>query len=116
MSKLNGKELGEAFGDSVNNYNFDQEAFVTAFKSQHRTIQQSMMKAMLACVEACADEDYGRDPRNEQAHKTCKQLINGWKAQVRKELQFNANAYWTNENIDSYLASDHAKPSVLPLI
>ncbi len=115
MNKLNGKELADAFGDAVNNLNFDQEAFVEGFTRQHRTLQQSMIKAMLACVERCAEPDYGRDGRNEASHTTCKKLIKGWQEEVRKELQFNADAYWTNENIDRYLEK-HGRPSALPFI
>ena len=100
MSKLNGKELAEAFGDAVNNFNFNQEDFVTGFTRQHRTLQQSMMKAMLACIEKASEPDYGRDGRNLASHQVAKTLIQGWKTERTAELIASGDGYWTRDRAE----------------
>lgn len=80
MDKLNEKELADAFSDSVNKYGFDDKVFAEQFKRQHRTLQQSMMRAMLTCIKAAADEEnYHYDGRNESTHKVCKEIVQLWK-------------------------------------
>lgn len=115
MERLNGKQLAEAFSDSVNNYNFDHEGFVETFTRQHRTLQQSMIKAMLMAVERCAEPDYGRDGRNEDAHVTCKRMVAGWRKEFAKDL-LKAKDYWTQEKADEFVNEDYVKPSNLPLV
>ena len=114
--RLNGKELAEAFSDSVNNYGFDYEGFVDTFTRQHRTLQQSMVKAMLMVIERVAEPDYGRDGRNEQAHETCKQMVSGWRKEYERILIEDSNAYWTSERAKGYAYNPEVKPSNLPLI
>ena len=115
MSRLNGEQLAEAFGDSVNNFNFDKEAFVKGFAKQHRTLQQSMLKAMLACVEKASEPDYGRDGRNEASHQTCKKLIKGWQNETKAEL-IASDGYWTEKRVEDYINNPIVKPSNLPTI
>lgn len=69
------------FSNTVNNfrYNENAEAFYKAFRSQHRTLQQSMMRTMLAVIEKVAtDETYGTDARNADTRKICTNLLDSF--------------------------------------
>ena len=117
MSKLNGEELANTFADSVNTFNFDRDGFIKTFKKQHRTLQQSMIRAMIACIEEVASDNYYYDGRNEAAHKTCKLMVEGWKVAKIDDLVKNDNeGYWTDNKIDSYVNDENTKPSNLPFV
>tara|TARA_R110000851_G_scaffold28466_2_gene79312 strand:+ start:1735 stop:2085 length:351 start_codon:yes stop_codon:yes gene_type:complete len=113
MNKLSGKELANAFGDAVNNYNFNQEEFVKEFAKQHRTLQQTMMRTMLACVEKAAEPDYGRDGRNQGSHDTAKLMVKGWKVEMGKNLVASGDSYWTEDRVKGYINNPEVKPSNL---
>ncbi len=62
----------------VNNFNYDEniEVFYNAFKREHRTLQQSLMRVMLGTIQKIAsDEQYGTDARNADTKKVCTDLI-----------------------------------------
>jgi hypothetical protein len=55
---------------------FDTKAFAEAITHEHRTIQQSTFRAMLACIERwAADAENGNyDARNEGTVMACKAI------------------------------------------
>lgn len=98
MNRMNGKELANAFSDAVNSSNFDCEEFATYFARQHRSLQQSMMRAMLTCVDKAASADYGTDGRNEGTATRCRNIRNGWLREASEILQDNHG--WDAEKSD----------------
>ena len=112
MNRLTGLELAEAFSDFVNGSNsHEHEEFVKGFNRQHRTLQQSMMRTMMAVVENCASPDYGRDGRNEGTHTLCKTLVKGYKDSVSKEFAAHHYDGKATASDESYVASEHCLPS-----
>ena len=108
---MNGKELANAFGDAVNSSNWNNEEFATYFARQHRTLQQSMMRAMLTCVELAASDEYRTDGRNESTAKQCKMLMQGYKFAVQEVL--------IEQGMDddkAYTNAKNYKPSALPTV
>jgi len=74
--KNNAEILADQFSDAVNTFGFDQEAFNKAMNRQHRTLQQSMMRAVLGWVESVADKDAKFfDARNEGSKRVATKLI-----------------------------------------
>lgn len=61
----------EALSDAVNEVTFDYDSFALALSSQHRTLQQSAMRAFIAFAKAVAefDTDGYYDLRNEASVK-----------------------------------------------
>ena len=61
----------ECLANSVNEINFDNQAFAMAVGCQHRTLQQSVVRAFVAaCNQLAANYSEGRyDLRNEAACK-----------------------------------------------
>jgi len=71
-----GEIIADQFSDAVNTFSFDQEAFNQAMSRQHRTLQQSMMRATLGWIESIADkDDKFFDARNEGSKKIATELI-----------------------------------------
>ena len=73
------KEVFKTLSDFVNNYNSDKEGFIKEFKKEHRTLQQSLGRLFLECLEECAEEDYDYDLRNESLHEVSKKMINSFR-------------------------------------
>jgi len=72
--------IADQFSDAVNTFSFDQEAFNQAMNRQHRTLQQSMMRAVLGWIESVADKDEKLfDARNEGSKKIATELITEFK-------------------------------------
>lgn len=87
-SAQKGEQLAKDMANFVNNFNCDSDAFITAFRQQHRTLQQSSMRLMLELIEKIAnEEDLNRftDDRNKQTYVVAKKLVAGFKTQVIKE-------------------------------
>lgn len=79
MEKKTTMELVETITNFVNNFNCDKEGFKTAFRRQHRTLQQSTIRLFLEVMEDVAKDDFHTDLRNEDAKKVCKDLIEGFR-------------------------------------
>ncbi len=100
---MNAKELANAFADAVNSSNFDCDEFVTHFARQHRTLQQSMMRAMMTCVEFAASSEYRFDGRNQGTYSLCKMIKSGWSKEVSDKLQKELG--WSKEKADAESAN-----------
>jgi hypothetical protein len=70
-------ELAEAFGNMCNVMGYDDHGeFTNGILKQHRTLQQSIFKAMAQVIEAWSKLDENHyDARNEQTVKTCKEIV-----------------------------------------
>lgn len=112
------QELAENFSNFVNRSNSRSQAeFIEAFKRQHRTLQQSMVKSMLGVIEAVAERSYPTDGRNEESHNVCSKLIKGYKGQVAKDFAEERYQNKLKESDILYIKSDNCLPSKrLPLI
>lgn len=108
MSK--GKDFAETFGNFTNTYGCDVDGFIEGFSRQHRTLQQSMLRVMLATIEHVASDKYSFDARNEESHKVAKKLIQGFKKELKEEIKID-NPNMSEENLLGYVENDFCKPS-----
>ena len=111
MSRLTGKELAEAFSDYVNSSDHEHKELVEGFNKQHRTLQQSMMRAMMTIVENCAQPDYGRDGRNEGTHQLAKKLVEGFRRTTLEGFAAQRHEGKPSEGDINYSKSKHCVPS-----
>jgi hypothetical protein len=102
------KQLAEDFSDFVNSYGHNTDAFIEAFSRQHRTLQQSMMRVMLATIEHVSSDNYHTDGRNEQSKDVAKKLISGFKKELAIEQQ---GMFLTEERLQDYVNSEYCTPS-----
>lgn len=111
MSRLTGEELAKEFSNYVNGKSHEHEDFVAGFKRQHRTLQQSMMRAMMAVIEECAKPEYRTDHRNQGTHDLCKTLVKGYKDSVSVEFAAQHHDGKATESDERYIASENCVPS-----
>lgn len=68
------KRAATRLTEAVNGYVSEKET-AFALLSQHRTLQQNLMRVFVEYVKAQAENEYA-DARNEDTVKLCKQLMN----------------------------------------
>lgn len=61
--------------DSVNSTTFDTQKFAEAVCRNHRTLQQSYFRTIVAVIQLMASPDYGYDLRNEASHLIAKRIV-----------------------------------------
>lgn len=83
---LTAKELTNELTNYVNTFTADHDAFIKAFCSEHRTLQQSSFRMMLKLIEHMASDDYRTDARNDQSKVIAKKLIAGFKNEVGSDF------------------------------
>lgn len=76
----NTEETYKELSRFVNNFNCDNEGFVKEFMKDHRTLQQSVGRLFIQCLEAMAElEDHEVDARNEPLREASKEMIESYK-------------------------------------
>ena len=91
------------------NYRRSTDAFISEFKNDHRTLQQSMFRLMLNIIHEIADDSYQTDGRNEDSKIIAKLIVNGFKQQKKLELinngfsEKNASDMTENFKMSDYL-------------
>ena len=84
MEKSRAEIAIDGLSNYVNGCSHDHKELVELFSVEHRTLQQSMLRAMLHLIESMADESFRTDGRNEQSKALCKQLLSGFDTQVHE--------------------------------
>lgn len=67
-------EVVRQFSHWVNGMGHDNQPFVDAVMSEHRTLQQQIFETMLACIEAWAKQEHF-DARNEFTVFKCREIM-----------------------------------------
>jgi hypothetical protein len=69
------KQIVSEVTNYVNTFGDVHTEFIKSMEVEHRTLQQSFTRLCLKWIEHVASEEYRHDLRNEQAHKTCKLMM-----------------------------------------
>ena len=65
----------EALTDAINSMGWNPERFAIAVSTQHRTLQQELMKSFVATIRVMASDDYGFDDRNRGSHEAAVKMV-----------------------------------------
>lgn len=65
------QELERALNDMC----WNPKRFAESTKHYHRTLQQELMKTIVAIIQMVGDKDYRTDLRNQASHELCKKII-----------------------------------------
>jgi len=68
------EKAGQNLLDAVNNMSFNDEIFAIEITTAHRTLQQSAMRAMAACIKKWGATEY-YDDRNKATVACAKELM-----------------------------------------
>lgn len=89
MAQTTGLKLAEDMGDYVNSMSDRDKhtAFIEGFCRQHRTLQQSSFRMILALVEHVASDEYRTDGRNEGSKNVARKLLKGFEHEYHNDLR-----------------------------
>lgn len=60
---------------ALNDYGWNPKRFAESTRYYHRTLQQELMRTIVAIIQMVGNENYGTDLRNQASHKLCKRII-----------------------------------------
>lgn len=60
---------------ALNDYDWNPERFAESTSYFHRTLQQSLVKTIVAIIRMVGSENYGTDLRNRASHELCKRIV-----------------------------------------
>ena len=65
------QDLERAFND----YGWNPALFAGSTRYFHRTLQQTLIKTVVAIIRMVGSENYGTDLRNRASHELCKRIV-----------------------------------------
>ena len=68
-------KAAEALTDAMNTMGWKPEKFAQSVAVQHRTLQQELMRSIVATIRMMASADYGFDDRNRGSHEAAKKMV-----------------------------------------
>ena len=60
---------------ALNDMSWNPKRFAEGVGHYHRTLQQELMKTIVAIIKMVGDDNYGIDLRNQASHELCKKII-----------------------------------------
>lgn len=60
---------------ALNDYGWNPERFAESTRFFHRTLQQTLVRTVVAIIKMLGSEEYGTDLRNKAAHELCKRIV-----------------------------------------
>ena len=60
---------------ALNDYSWNPAIFAESTRYFHRTLQQELIRAVIAIIKMVGSEDYGTDLRNQASHELCKRIM-----------------------------------------
>lgn len=60
---------------ALNDYGWNDKHFAESVCLYHRTLQQTLVRTIVAVIRKVGDEHFGYDLRNKSAHKLCKSIV-----------------------------------------
>lgn len=60
---------------ALNDYGWNPERFAESTSFFHRTLQQNLVKTIVAIIRMVGSENYGTDLRNRASHELCQRIV-----------------------------------------
>ena len=60
---------------ALNDYSWKGSTFAESVCLYHRTLQQTLVRTIIAVIKKMGDEHFGYDLRNKSAHELCKDIV-----------------------------------------
>ena len=60
---------------ALNDMGWSPKRFAESTRFYHRTLQQELMRTIVAVIRMVGDDSYGTDLRNQASHELCKRII-----------------------------------------
>ena len=62
-------------GDAMNDYSWSPQRFAESIPYLHKTLQQTLMRTIVAVIKKMGTEDYSVDFRNKASHELCRDIV-----------------------------------------
>lgn len=78
MDIHNTREYKAAQGseDAMNDYCWSPQKFADCIGTFHKTLQQTLMRTIVAVIKKMGSDNYSMDARNKASHELCKKIVN----------------------------------------
>lgn len=60
---------------ALNDMSWNPKRFAESTRYYHRTLQQELMRTIVAIIQMVGDNGYGTDLRNQASHELCKRIV-----------------------------------------
>lgn len=60
---------------ALNDYSWNPAIFAESTRYFHRTLQQNLVKTVVAIIRMMGSDNYGTDLRNKASHELCKRIV-----------------------------------------
>lgn len=60
---------------ALNDYSWNPQRFAESTRFFHRTLQQELVKTVIAIIKMVGNDDYGTDLRNQASNELCKRIV-----------------------------------------
>ncbi len=68
-------EAAQALENSLNDYTWEPNKFAAYIRNYHRTLQQTLIRTIVAVIKEVGSDEYPTDPRNQAAHDLCQRIV-----------------------------------------
>lgn len=78
MDIYNTREYKAAQGleNALNDYSWSPQKFVESIGTFHKTLQQTLMRTIVAVIKDMGSDNYSVDARNKTSHELCRKIVN----------------------------------------
>lgn len=75
LQKSKEYKAAQDLATALNDYGWDSNRFAESTKYYHRTIQQTLMRSIVAIIKMVGSNTYDYDLRNNSSHELCKRIV-----------------------------------------
>lgn len=78
MSIYNTREYmaAQVLEDALNDYSWSPQKFAESIGYFHKTLQQTLMRTIVAVIKNMGADNYSVDSRNKASHELCRKIVN----------------------------------------
>ncbi len=78
MSIYNTREYmaAQVLEDALNDYSWSPQKFAESIGYFHKTLQQTLMRTIVAVIKNMGADNYSVDTRNKASHELCRKIVN----------------------------------------
>lgn len=78
MSIYNTREYmaAQVLEDALNDYSWSPQKFAESIGYFHKTLQQTLMRTIVAVIKNMGSDNYSVDTRNKASHELCRKIVN----------------------------------------
>lgn len=69
-------EAAQELKNALNDYSWSPQKFADCIGTFHKTLQQTLMRTIVAVIKKMGSDNYSVDARNKASHELCRKIVN----------------------------------------